>query len=787
MYSWDIFPEFDETLILMEEDQSLGFISPTPDEGYPNYQGKGNYEGDIFLSNKGFQGEGTLSYLGAVINSDDIIFRPKQLVGTAERFDLEEDRSSVVEVPQAKGVDVEIDWRPYKDSMYIESTEKTPFDLFKDDLHYLSGTLILTPGGLKGRGTFGWDKADMRSKLFSFGAHSTSADTTSIRIRAFNPDVFALETSNLKGNVDFDQQYAQFEANGEYMDVNLPHNRYSTTADEFDWDMAAEQITFKIIEGQQGQFVSTDPNRDSLNFTGKTATFDLKTSFLDIGGVENIISADAFVYPAEQKVLVKPGGDMDTLYDARIVADTLTQFHVINRATVHIKGRKDFQASGFYEYNVGPHTQEIEFSNIVGQRVGKGSASEKRVATRGTGEVTPRDRFYIDDKTEFRGIISLSSETRNLQFNGFARLDADLETRHWFSVNSKGDRSDLKIRFEKPKNYEGESLLTGLFLSKETARIYPRIMSPLYFRKDRPVFPVTGLLTYDEKRDQFILGDSAKVVNPDNLRGNKLIFSNKTGEIDLEGRFMFGDKLTNMNVDAAGIAATEQGVVSDTLLGGPLTNKVVAGEFMVGVNLNLPEDLMKMLKDDFANAELSMFDAGQSAVYATDIPFYQKAIAELFDYKDPDIRTAINGLALNKMEIPKKANNYTFLFSKIPMKWDPDYQSFVSTENKIAVASFDGESVNKKLDVYLECKMPQNDDDRLYLYVKGRSGFYYYFDYRQGILSIVSDNPSFNDVIINMKDKDRVVKNKSGVYFEIQPVNPGTATAFLNRIKAVAD
>jgi hypothetical protein len=121
------------------------------------------------------------------------------------------------------------------------------------------------------------------------------------------------------------------------------------------------------------------------------------------------------------------------------------------------------------------------------------------------------------------------------------------------------------------------------------------------------------------------------------------------------------------------------------------------------------------------------------------------------------------------------------------MKWDPDYQSFVSTENKIAVASFDGESVNKKLDVYLECKMPQNDDDRLYLYVKGRSGFYYYFDYRQGILSIVSDNPSFNDAIINMKDKDRVVKNKSGVYFEIQPVNPGTATAFLNRIKAVAD
>lgn len=788
MYSAGIFPDFDETLVLMEEDQSLGFVSPTPTDGYDNYGGKGNFNGDIYLSNKGFNGKGVLSYLGAVLESDDIIFRPKQLVGTADQFDLEEDRSAQIEVPKAFGTEVAIDWRPYKDSMYITSTEQTPFELFRAEDHYLAGVLILTPGGLKGDGTFGWTSAEMESDLFSFGANSTTADTTSIRIRAFDPDIFALVTKNLHGRADFDEQRARFETNDEFMSVDLPHNRYLTTADAFDWDMENKKISFEILEGVQGRFLSTDPQRDSLNFIGKTATFDLKNSNLDIGGVESIISADAFVYPEDGKILIKPGGDMDTLYNARIVADTLTQFHVINRATVHIDGRKDFEATGFYEYNVGPHKQEIEFTNITGGRIGKGARSEKRVATRATGEVTPRDNFYIDDKTEFRGIIRLSSETRNLEFQGFARLEGNIETRHWFSVNFEGDRDNLNIAFNEPKNYEGESLLAGIFLSKETARIYPRVLAPLFFRKDRPILPVTGLLTYDEDRDRFILGDSAKVVNPDVLNGNMMVFHNKTGKIDLEGRFNFCSELTNLRVDVAGVATTEQGVTQDSLNGGPMTDKLVSGDFMLGLDLLLPDDLMKLLKRDFTSGDLGSFDGGQSAVYATDITFYKKVIAELFDINDVTIREALNGLALNRLDLPRRANTYDFLLSRVPMKWDPDYQSFVSTESKIAIASVDGEMVNKKLDCYVECKMPQAaNDDRLYLYVKGRSGSYYFFGYQKGVLSIVSNNTEFNDAVINMKDKDRIIKTKEGINLEIQPVNPGTATAFVNRVLAVMD
>ncbi|MFK7979024.1 MAG: hypothetical protein AB8G86_03500, partial [Saprospiraceae bacterium] len=87
MYSANIFPDFEETLVL-KEDQSLGFSTNTPETGYPTYKGIGNYKGALDLSNEGFKGEGTLTYLGAVVNSEDILFRPKEMTATAERFDL---------------------------------------------------------------------------------------------------------------------------------------------------------------------------------------------------------------------------------------------------------------------------------------------------------------------------------------------------------------------------------------------------------------------------------------------------------------------------------------------------------------------------------------------------------------------------------------------------------------------------------------------------------------------------------------------------------------------------
>ncbi|MCB0595992.1 MAG: hypothetical protein KDD28_18000, partial [Phaeodactylibacter sp.] len=792
LFSADIFPPFDETVSL-QADTSLGFITKTPADGYPAYQEKGNYDGEISLSNLGLLAKGNVKYLGASIFSEDIIFMPKQMLASAERFDLEESREEGLEVPRAQGFDVKIDWRPYKDSMYIRS-EEAPFALFQEGLHTLEGTLILTPGGLKGDGTLDWDKATMKSRLFSFGVFSSKADTTDVKIKTQDLKDIALETNNVKSDVDFEEQVATFKANDEFLETTLPAIQYKTSMNEFTWNMAEENIIFKSDPNKPGQFVSIHPDQDSLFFEGGEAFYDLKTDELKVSGVPFIVAADAFVYPDSGYLEIGRGGVMATLNNARIIADTLNRHHVINRATVDVLGKRLYRATGFYEYNIGDREQEIEFANIVGQPIGKGAYSEKRVVTRATGEVTPEDNFYIDHRTEFRGTISLEAESKDLSFEGFARLDSEeLPHRFWFTVSSKADKNNLVINYDEPKNYDGEPLATGFFLGKETAEVYPRVMMPLFFRKDRAILPVKGVFKYEQDKDQFVFGDSLKVIGG-SLRGNQLVFRNRDGKVEGEGTFDLGSGLKYVKVDASGTIRSEfveaapqeetNMIISDTIdltasMAPPEQKYQVDADVMTGIQMIVPDRLLKIMITDI---ESMSFDASP-AVYLTDLDFYRKATANLLPPgKEADAALASLGTGL--MDVPEKVNPYTFLFSRIPMKWNAEYQSFISMQDKNALASIKGEPVNRMLESYVEFKMPSNDDDRLYIYIKSPSELFYFFGYKQGILSVTSNNPAFMEELAGMKSKEKVMKMDDGNTYEIQDVDVGTARLFYNRVKA---
>ncbi|MEO6038435.1 MAG: hypothetical protein ABIQ93_08480, partial [Saprospiraceae bacterium] len=163
-----IFSPFKETIVVREEDKSFGFIHKTPPAGYPTYTKKGNYTGELDLSNKGFRGKGKLEYLTADIESEDLVFRPKQTTGTAKKFFMEEDRASAVKIPQARGENVSVNWLPFRDSMYVESKAKD-FELFKAPGYTHKGILVLTPSGLKGRGVFAWSGGKMTSRILAYG------------------------------------------------------------------------------------------------------------------------------------------------------------------------------------------------------------------------------------------------------------------------------------------------------------------------------------------------------------------------------------------------------------------------------------------------------------------------------------------------------------------------------------------------------------------------------------------------------------------------------------------
>ncbi|MEM8525950.1 MAG: hypothetical protein AAGG68_15030 [Bacteroidota bacterium] len=778
LFPYNIMPPFKETLVVREDDQSLGFVHNTPAEGYPLYQDRGNFSGIVDLSNQGLRGEGDLTYLKATVYSEDIVYKPYQLTASAKTFDYQETRNEEVETPQVSGLDVAIDWRPYKDSMYISTKEKS-FDMYQAGLHTLDGTLILTPGGIKGIGVLDWDKAVMQSPLFAFGANSATADTTTLSIKAENGAEVALSTSNVAGSVDFDTGKAEFKANNKIAVTKLPYNKYETSMNAFDWDMDAEEVRFKSNATQLGEFLSVHPDQDSLRFNGKEAFYDLKTNELQIDGVPHIRSADAFIYPDSNKVTVLPNAVVTTLENAKIVADVVNKNHVINRATVNILGKRVYNASGFYEYNIGDRKQEIEFSKIEGKPIGKGSYREKRVATRGTGKVDTRDSFYIDLKTEFQGTISLSSDSKALSFDGFARLDAEkLPQRQWFSLKSEGAKEDLVIRYTSPKNQEGTPLETGFFLSKATGFAYPSIMGALSFRKDRHLIGVIGMMRYDSKKDEFIFADSTKMVNPDAYKGNKLVFSNKTGAVEAEGKFNLGYGLKYISAKTAGFMKTQiiPKTIADTFA---MPNYPVDAELMAAIDLIVPDKLMDIMIKDFQS---SSYDA-QAINFLKEPNFYRKATAELFP-QNKEVLEAMKEINRGTLNLPSRYNDHTFVFGKLPMKWDADYQSFVTKGSRVGLVSINGELFNYVYKGYVEFKMLANGDDRLYIYLESPTGMSYYFGFKQGIMSITSSNTAFIQAAEALKSKELVQKMDDGETYEIQLVSPGTANMFVNRVRA---
>ncbi|MFM2267649.1 MAG: hypothetical protein RL757_1090 [Bacteroidota bacterium] len=784
----DIFPPFQEVLTL-QPDSSLGFITRNVDGGYPIYRGKGNFKGDITLNNSGLLGGGLLKYLDADINSSDFIFKPKQMLASAQKFELKERRTGENQVPEIFGPAVKIDWRPYSDSMYIYAGEQA-FKMFKAGNYTMRSTLILTPSGVKGKGVFDWEKGTLNANLFSFGPYSVQSDTMNMSIRALSTgggEQLAFDTKNISGKIDFDEQIGRFKANSADIQTSMPYVKYKTSINDFAWDLSKENITFKST-GEDAQFLCVDPNQDSLRFFGKTASYDLRANVLKVGGAGVIQTCDAYVYPNEENVEIKSGGLMTTLENARIICDTVNRHHVINRATVNISGRKGYSAQGFYEYNVGNRQQEIKFDNIVGTRVGAGSRSEKKTETRATGEVKLEDDFRIDYKTAFKGKISLFANSRNLNFDGFAKLDASsLVDQQWFSINSDADKSDLSLSYNVPKNERGEPLQTGLFISKEAAVLYPRVMMPLYLRKDRVIIDAKGVFKYYPKTDEFVFGDSLKILKGEQ-RGNKLVLGNKYGSVNAEGKMNICSSLTYAKVTAAGRARTQFLSKEESEMASSRdSNKINVGvakttaDIFAFIDMLIPDRLIKLVAADF---QVGSFDAPDNEYNKDD--FTDKALAE-FITEPKDFQKIVDKVREKTLELPEKyTKNANFIFPRIPVRWDKDEQAFITTGKKIDVHSIAGLQLNKQLTGFVMFKMPSNEDDRVYVYLKSANDYVYFFGYQRGVLEITTNNQRVEEEFKKMKPKEKILKMADGETVEVQWADYGRAEIFARRITAAA-
>jgi hypothetical protein len=765
MVSAGIFQPFKENLRI-QPDLSLGFVMKTPESGMSLYSNRGTFNDSLKLSNSGLLGKGSIKYLGAKFKSDDIIFMPKQLKATANDFRLEESRGTP-QFPQAVGEDVSVNWLPYKDTMYVLTAQK-PFEVFAKGDFTFKGLMALSPGGLYGKGTLDWTEARMFSRLMRFGAYSVSADTSDLVIKSMDTTRFAFNTRNVQAKLDFDAQRGTFKANSGALSTEMPYVNYRTSMNNFAWDMSGKKIEF--LSDAQGFFQSTNEKQDSLIFKGTAATYNLTGNFLEVRGVDKINSADAFIYPDKGTVTIQENAYMDTLRNAKIVASTSNLYHNITEAKVHIRGKNDFTAEGYYEYNVGTKKQQIRFDNIVVKSEGAGE--NKKRFTNGNGPVRAEDNFLIGPRFGFKGNIVLISQDKNLQFDGKARLISQhLPDDAWFSLKSPIDRKDPAMSYNEPYDDNTEKVFAGFLLSRDSAHLYPRIMQPRYNRTDRPMFLAKGLIKYNEAKDEFTFGDSARIQGVYDW-GNKLTLAERTGKIIAQGTFSMGEELEYINLRIAGQA---DGAINS----GELDMSLVAA-----MNIPLPQKLVEIIQSDLYNVRNDLPDWKAAPQTIAQRGLLQ-GLNEILP-KNTLAKTLSDVKEYQELNLPPQGITDNFIFSMLNMRWNQQTLSFTSKGN-IGLGYLNAQKFNKLINAYIELRHPITGDE-ISILIDSPSGQWYYIAYKKGQLRAISSNGAFLAVLSSMKDKDKIIKlgkEKDAPTIQFDAGDANIANFFRNRMTGI--
>ncbi len=772
--SADIFPRFKESLKI-QEDLSLGFNTITEATGSALYNkdnsGKGKYTGEISLSNKGLTGKGTVNYLSATINTEDAVFLPNQMTATADSLNIDEQRGGT-EVPQVDGAKIAVDWTPYNDSMYIESTENSPFNFFGGTNHTLAGNMVLSKKGLYGGGVFDWDEAVMNSDQFHFLAKGVEADSLDLSIKALNEDdKIAFNTKNVEGVVNFETNLANFESRSDEANTEMPYNQYKTSMNKFEWDMKRKTVEFESTGSAGAEFVTTKEDQGDLRFKGQTANYNLETSLLKIGGVKYIIAGDAFIYPGDERVEIEAEAKMRTLNNARIVADTVNRYHVIENATVNILGKKSYTADGFYKYNVGPNEQQVQFNNI------KTTEGEK-VVTIGKGSIGESSNFLIDLKTRFKGNVELRADDINLKFTGYAKLNLkSLPNTRWFSINSRINRKNVAIAYNepraprKPEQSLGDKLYVGMSLSRDSLIAYSRIMQAKPSARDRTVFNASGAMRYVASKNEYFFGDSLAIRGKKN-GGNVLKLNDSNGKITMTGNWTLCDKLKHIDIIAYGKGET----YAERIDGHKY-------EMLVALDLPLPEEAWLALASDLSKNTDDRRDIEYSkSTYA------KEALMQL-NTNAKDLAAAEKSLqSVGRIRLPEKSP-YKIVFGKVPMIWDENEQSFQS-KGAVGISSVNGSTIEKFVTSYVEFRMGRMADELIF-YIESPSEDYYYISYSRSrsssgewVLKATSSNSGFNNAILGLKKKEARIKKKNSEFINIGGASSSEANFFVRRMRS---
>ena len=742
MISAGIFPDFREALKL-QEDRSLGFKTITPAGGFPTYGKMGNYQGNLYLSNQGFRGSGTINFMASKSESKDIIFFPDSTLAKVDDFVVAKTESGV-QFPAATNKGVTTRWLPYEDKMIVQQGA-TPFDMFESQAT-LQGTAIVTTKGLQGDGTMFWGEVKLKSNQFRYLANNAKSDTASVTIGQVTPDLVALKLDNVNMDVDFKKRIGHFKANSDTIMTELPYNEYKTDMTEFDWIMDERVVNFKS-EKEFSNFYSTNGSQDSLVFQAKAGKFDLNTYLLKAEGVPMIKIADVHVIPDSGKVQIEKGAKMGTLYYAKIKGDTIGFDHELTDCVVNINGRLSMSGKGNYSYTTPQGLKEnIPIEELSVFKLTDTIMEESRFHMLAKGYVQDSANFLLENKVHFKGPVELYSHEKLLRYRGYVKLEvldtANIRT-SWFRIDSRIDPKNPVFGLNDAVTERDDSVYAGIFRFNDTAALYTNIMGKKASIADYMIFSARGKGYYNETDQTFYFGNLEKLDNPGEP-GSIMKYNDKTGALFCEGRLRMGLKTDMCDTRAYG-----------TIIKRPNSNNYRM-ESTVTLSVPLPSDLMNKLAEMLYTSNT---DGGAAPVDYNVETLLNSAFVDLFNEKDYN-RIMTDITSKGYAERPKDSPVSIFV-SGLKLVWDPATRSFHSTNPDAKLIWFGDKSINEGIKCYAEFGK-RSGGDYFTLYFLTPSEDFVYVHYRRNQLKLYTSRDDLNSEIFSYDNNKRVIETEKG-------------------------
>jgi hypothetical protein len=766
-----IFPVISQSLVVMP-DYSLGFVHKTPADGYDIYGGLGRYRNEIQISNKGFRGSGDLDYLSSFSSSNDFMFYPDSLVGVSDNFIVE---SSPVkyDFPSAQGDTVSIQWVVDTNVMTLNSSAG-PFIVYNNS--WLDGVMRISPSYMKGEGEFTFDQSLIVSNDIRFRNSSLTADTADFFLKNAENDSLLLDVREYYTKIDFDQQLGWFSNIHDDSYITFPENEFVSTLDEGEWIMTEDKLLLSSnLKDDYGlvdslsildlinynlkgpEFISIAEDSDSLRFFAGNAIYNLNTFTIDVEKVKLIKVADVAVFPDNESVEILKGGKLRTLQNSLIIADTLNAYHSIYDAEINIYNRNGYSAKGTIDYtDRNGFNQPIFFISISPNLSG---------ITVGFGNVPEEEIFFLSPEYFFKGDVDMLATRKDLRFMGGYKLNEECVANvdNWISFTEVINSEDIEFTVDtNTVNTNNEDAYMGLAYSNQYRRYYPLVLEAPKSIDDDILIRATGKLKFDTVNNSYYVGTSSKT--------NNYSGANNYTSLGNTRCIMTGDGKLDLGLDFR------------------LVNMLIAGDFRHLIYADSTYLNTALLFDFFFDrnaADMIVDSLRLSNLEGTNLAegAFPILLRNNLDYNTAE--KSITELALygQLKKIPNELN-HTLIFNNLNLYWDTYTQSFIS-KGKLGIGYIAGNVVNAMVNGWVQIEKGRGGSE-ITIYLNPTPNTWYFFNYKNGIMQVLSSDHEFNMRLESIKPEKRVLGDDTGMdYYEYVLSTKRKAVDFVRKMKNI--